>query len=72
MGSEMCIRDRFSDFTQTTISQQAQEIDSIIFHKLLKKGLARKDSPIRLLGVGVEIREALSETLDDRQKSLNW
>ena len=63
---------KFSDFTQTTISQQAQEIDSIIFHKLLKKGLARKDSPIRLLGVGVEIREALSETLDDRQKSLNW
>ena len=63
---------KFSDFTQTTVSRQAQEIDSKIFHELLRKGLARKDSPIRLLGVGVEIREALSETLDDRQKSLNW
>ena len=63
---------KFSDFTQTTVSRQAQEIDSKIFYELLRKGLARKDSPIRLLGVGVEIREALSETPDDRQESLNW
>ena len=63
---------KFSVFTHTTVSRQAKEIDSKIFHELLRKGLARKDSPISLLGVGVEIREALSETLDDRQKSLNW
>ena len=63
---------KFSDFTQTTVSRQAQEIDSKIFHELLRKGLARKASPIRLLGVGVEIREALSEKPDDRQESLNW
>ena len=63
---------KFSDFTQTTVSRQAQEIDSKIFHELLRKGLARKDSSIRLLGVGVEIREALGDTPDDRQESLNW
>ena len=63
---------KFSDFTQTTVSRQAQEIDSKIFHELLKQGLARKNSPIRLLGVGVELKEALSNPPDDRQESLNW
>ena len=62
---------KFSDFTQTTVSRQAQEIDSSIFHELLKKGVTRKNTPIRLLGVGVELREALSKTTDDRQESLN-
>ena len=63
---------KFSDFTQTTVSRQAQAIDSQIFHELLRKGFSRKNSPIRLLGVGVELKAELNKKSDDRQESLEW
>jgi DNA polymerase IV len=54
---KLFLKIRFADFQQTTIECLALEPRSALFEKLLCTAYQRGDKPVRLLGVGVRLRE---------------
>ena len=47
---------RFDDFSTTTISRAGQTVEIECFRELLDEAWQRKGLPIRLLGIGVQLR----------------
>jgi len=62
---------KFNDFQQTTVEQACEHIDMVILAGLIREGFARKDRPVRLLGVGVKLRQSESNMIN-QQLSLNF
>ncbi len=56
------VKIKFSDFSQTTVECLTSEPDSQVWMQLLDEGHARRNKPVRLLGVGVRFTE--DEQLD--------
>jgi len=54
---KLYVKIRFADFQRTTVECVAGETDLPTFVALLEKGFARRDRPVRLLGVGVRLEE---------------
>ena len=59
---------KFNDFQQTTVEQGANQIDLKILHQLIQVGFSRKNIPVRLLGIGIKLKE--KNVLDGLQLSL--
>lgn len=54
---KMFVKIRFADFQRTTVECVAEATHLPTLLALLEKGLARRDRPVRLLGVGVRLEE---------------
>lgn len=53
---------KFNDFQQTTVEQVLDRIDYPILCRLIEEGYSRKILPVRLLGVGIKLKqEKISE-----------
>jgi DNA polymerase-4 len=48
---------KFNDFQQTTVEQVVQHIDFPILYRLIQEGYLRKRLPVRLLGVGIKLKQ---------------
>lgn len=48
---------KFNDFQKTTVEQGAKQIDLNILHHLTQVGFSRKNRPVRLLGIGIRLKE---------------
>lgn len=48
---------KFNDFQQTTVEQIANQIDLKILHQLIQEGFSRKNLPVRLLGIGIKLKQ---------------
>ena len=64
---------KFADFTQTTVEKQLGEPRLDSFRTLLWEGIARQRKPIRLLGIGIQIKypTGIAEQLDLFTKESN-
>jgi len=51
---------KFNDFISTTVEQVGQELDMQLFEQLCQTGYERGNKPVRLLGLGIRLREALN------------
>ena len=51
------VKIKFSDFVSTTVEQNASNLDLAIFKSLCKTGFERGNKPVRLLGLGVRMKE---------------
>ena len=54
---KLYVKIRFADFQRTTVERVAGATDLPTFIALLEKGFARRNRPVRLLGVGVRLEE---------------
>lgn len=54
---KLFVKIRFSDFRQTTVECLGTSIDFAHFQQLVETGFQRRKRPVRLLGVGVRLRE---------------
>jgi len=57
--AKLFVKLKFNDFISTTVEQSAQELDMHLFQQLCQTGYSRGDKPVRLLGLGIRLREAL-------------
>ncbi|HAU1234321.1 TPA: DNA polymerase IV [Legionella pneumophila] len=48
---------KFNDFQQTTVEQVHHQIDLPILYRLIEDGYSRKRLPVRLLGVGIKLKQ---------------
>lgn len=48
---------KFNDFQQTTVELVHHEVDSLVLCQLIKEGFSRKCLPVRLLGVGIKLKQ---------------
>ncbi|HAT6979788.1 TPA: DNA polymerase IV [Legionella pneumophila] len=48
---------KFNDFQQTTVELVHHEIDVAVLCQLIKEGFSRKCLPVRLLGVGIKLKQ---------------
>ncbi len=49
---------KFNDFQQTTVERVHDKIDLDILCQLIHEGFSRKDMPVRLLGIGIKLRQS--------------
>lgn len=56
------VKIKFKDFKQTTVSDLNSNVNLNDYLVLMKKGLQRKDEPIRLLGLGVQLKTRKKES----------
>ena len=49
---------KFNDFQQTTVERVHDKIDLNIFRQLTQEGFSRKCLPVRLLGLGIKLKQA--------------
>ncbi|MEX3955355.1 DNA polymerase IV [Trinickia sp. EG282A] len=54
---KLFVKIRFADFQRTTVECVAEATDLPTILSLLEKGFARRNKPVRLLGVGVRLEE---------------
>ena len=54
---KLFVKIRFADFSRTTAECVADAVDAVQLEKLLETAHARRDMPVRLLGVGVRLQE---------------
>ena len=48
---------KFNDFQQTTVEHTSNQIDLNTLQQLIQIGFLRKNMPVRLLGVGIKLKE---------------
>ena len=48
---------RFSGFDTTTVSVAGQEVSPKVYRDMLKQAWLRQQKPVRLLGIGVQLKE---------------
>jgi DNA polymerase-4 len=48
---------KFNDFQQTTVERVSSKIDLDILRQLMQEGFARQGIPVRLLGVGIRLKQ---------------
>jgi len=58
--AKLFIKIKFNDFSQTTVETTQQIIEQDCFKQLMQEGYERKNQPVRLLGVGVRLKEEVS------------
>ena len=58
---------KFNDFTATTVERTSFGIHEELFFELMKEGFARRDKPVRLLGLGVKFQTNDNQTLRQLQ-----
>jgi DNA polymerase IV len=63
---KLFVKLRFDDFSHTTVECVDLRLDRAVFQQLLAKGFARRNSPVRLLGLGVRLQQ---NTADRMQQS---
>ena len=51
---------KFNDFISTTVEQVGQETELQLYEKLCQTGFERGNKPVRLLGLGIRLREILN------------
>ena len=61
---------RFDDFSTTTVSRAGQAVDIKCFRELLDEAWQRKGLPIRLLGLGVQLKGSSASNQRDLQMPL--
>lgn len=59
---------KFNDFQQTTVEQVHETLDTRIFRQLIHEGFLRKQKPVRLLGLGVRLKQ--EQNVEGKQLSL--
>lgn len=64
----LVVKLKFHDFQQTTVEHTSKQIDLTILHQLIQVGFSRKNMPVRLLGIGIKLKE--KNLLEDLQLSL--
>lgn len=57
--AKLFVKLKFNDFISTTVEQSAQELDMHLFEQLCLTGFSRGNKPVRLLGLGIRVRQAL-------------
>ncbi len=57
---KLFVKLKFTDFITTTVEQISQELDLQQFQQLCQTGYERGNKPVRLLGLGIRLREALN------------
>ncbi len=57
---KLFVKLKFTDFISTTVEQVSQELDLQLLKQLCQTGYKRGNKPVRLLGVGIRLREALN------------
>ncbi|MAY03646.1 MAG: DNA polymerase IV [Gammaproteobacteria bacterium] len=57
--AKLFVKLKFNDFIATTVEQTAQEMDMYLLQQLCETGFRRGNKPVRLLGIGIRVREAL-------------
>ncbi|MBI2785180.1 MAG: DNA polymerase IV [Legionella longbeachae] len=62
------IKLKFNDFQQTTVEQVLDKIDFPILCRLIEEGYLRKRLPVRLIGVGIKLKQ--EKVYEMRQLSL--
>jgi DNA polymerase IV len=55
--NKLFLKIRFADFRQTTVECIATAAQAALFEKLLTAGFERGQKPVRLLGIGVRLRD---------------
>jgi len=68
------VKIKFNDFVSTTVEQSSNSLDLEAFRSLCQIGFERGNKPVRLLGLGVRMKEAPLYTqleLQLRQQELN-
>lgn len=65
----LVVKLKFSDFQQTTIERTHHKIDITIIRQLSQEGFLRKNIPVRLIGIGVKLKND-NLTQESRQLSL--
>jgi DNA polymerase IV len=55
---KLFVKIRFADFKQTTVECVGLETQAAAYRSLLEKGFARRNKPVRLLGVGVRTEQS--------------
>ena len=58
--AKLFVKLKFSDFISTTVEQVGQELDLQTFQQLCQSGFERGNKPVRLLGLGIRLKEALN------------
>ncbi len=58
---KLFVKIRFADFQRTTAECLATALDPVMLDTLLEKAYARRQYPVRLLGVGVRLDELITE-----------
>ncbi|USQ15544.1 DNA polymerase IV (plasmid) [Legionella lytica] len=48
---------KFSDFQQTTVEMVHERLDVAVFSQLIHEGFLRKNMPVRLLGIGIKLKQ---------------
>lgn len=48
---------KFNDFQQTTIERVMDKLDLIVLRQLIQEGFARRGMPVRLLGIGIKLKQ---------------
>lgn len=48
---------KFNNFQQTTVERVNHKIDFLILHQLIQEGFVRKCMPVRLLGIGIKLKQ---------------
>ncbi|MDR3442389.1 MAG: DNA polymerase IV [Legionella sp.] len=48
---------KFNDFQQTTVERVHDKVDLTILSQLIQEGFSRKNIPVRLLGVGIKLKQ---------------
>lgn len=56
---------KFNDFQKTTVERVYNELDFHLFSQLIREGFARRILPVRLLGIGIKLRQ---ESMDEMQQ----
>ena len=59
---------KFNDFQQTTVEHTSHQIDLNTLYQLTQVGFARKNKPVRLLGIGIKLKK--KDIFDGLQLSL--
>jgi len=53
----LVVKLKFNDFQQTTVERVHDKIDLTILRQLIHEGFSRKGIPVRLLGIGVKLKQ---------------
>ncbi len=53
----LVVKLKFNDFQQTTVERVSNKINLDILQQLIQEGFSRKCMPVRLLGIGIKLRQ---------------
>lgn len=66
----LVVKLKFNDFQQTTVERIYNEINLSILHQLIQEGFYRKCIPVRLVGIGVKLKQEQAKKTEKMQLNL--